>query len=164
MTVTTNLATSGVGLPIILGTITNDTAAVGVVGEFITSNIPLGSAVALTNNIVSNITSINLTAGDWDIEGSVDFSLVTVTATQIICGASTTSATLPTQAGGSGLGTDAWINVLVTITGITSTSVNNFPSTRVSIATPTTIFLVAQVGFSLGTVSGYGSIRARRAR
>ena len=164
MTVTTNIATSGVGVPTLTGTTTNDNATLGVVGEFITSNIPLGSAISLTTNLAANVTSISLTAGDWDIEGSVDFSLTGVTATQLVCGASLVSATLPTQAGGSGLGTDAWINLPLTLTGISSTIVSNFPSTRVSIAGTTTVFLIAQIGFSLGTVTGYGSIRARRVR
>ena len=164
MPVTTSLAVGGVGLPTITGTTTNDSAGVGVVGEFITSNIPVGSAVALTTAVVTNITSVSLTAGDWDIEGSVDFALTGVTATQLVCGASLTSATLPTQAGGAGLGTDAWVNLPLTLAGVTSTIVSNFPSTRVSINATTTVFLIAQIGFSLGTVTGYGSIRARRIR
>lgn len=164
MAVTTNLAVSGIGLPSLTGTSTNDNALSGIVGEFITSNIPVGSAVSLTNNIVTNVTSISLTAGDWDIEGSIDFALVGVTATQLVCGASLTSATLPTQSGGGGLGTDAWVNLPLTLAGVTSTIVSNFPSTRVSINATTTVFLIAQIGFSLGTVTGYGSIRARRIR
>ena len=164
MTVTTNLATSGVGLPTIMGTTTNDNAAVGVVGEFITSTVPVGSAVALTTAIAANITSISLTAGDWDVEGDIDISFIGVTATQLVGGASTTSATLPTQPGGGGLGMDAWVNLPLTLTAITSTMASNFTSTRVSINATTTVFLIAQVAFSLGSVTGYGSIRARRIR
>jgi predicted nucleic acid-binding protein len=58
---------------------TNDSAAAGKVGEFITSNIVVGSAVALTTGTAANVTSVSLTAGDWDVCGEVDLSTAATT-------------------------------------------------------------------------------------
>jgi hypothetical protein len=57
----------------------------------------------LTTNTSVNVTSISLTAGDWDVEGSVGFipnaSTVLVT---VIGGIGTTSATFPADPGAGG--------------------------------------------------------------
>src|SRR6266436_3159933 len=60
--------------PNVVGTVTNDNAAAGSVGEYVESNIAFASATSLTSNTAKTITSISLTAGDWDVSGSVGFS------------------------------------------------------------------------------------------
>lgn len=148
----------------ILGTATNDNAGAGSVGEFVTATVVAGSAVSLTTATSANVTSISLTAGDWDISSFVDYVLTGATATLLQSGASLTTAVLPTQAGGSGLGTDALAtdpNVKTTLTG---TEQQDGGPVRLSISATTTVFLVAQATFSVGTVTAYGTIRARRAR
>ncbi|MGF6309478.1 hypothetical protein ABIB82_003924 [Bradyrhizobium sp. i1.8.4] len=76
---------------------TNNNASAGNVGEFISSNVASGSAVALTTGTAADVTSISLTAGDWDVEGMVTF---TTTATSSISTVSayisSASGTLPT--------------------------------------------------------------------
>jgi hypothetical protein len=67
----------GSGVPAvgqIPGTATNDDAAAGKLGEIISSNIVVGSAVSLTTNTPANITSLSLTAGDWDVWGLMNSS------------------------------------------------------------------------------------------
>ena len=145
----------------IIGTTTNDDAATGSVGQLISSVILVGSAVSLTTATASNITSISLTAGDWDVWGSIWTapSAGTIT-TKIQGGIGLTTGALPsTPASG------ASYNVL---TGFTSAAtevvVLSVPDTRVSLASTTTIYLVASVAFSVSTLKGYGNIYARRRR
>ena len=66
-----NLLGKGTGGVPIHGTGTNDSAAAGYVGEVIESNVPIGSAISISAGVAANITSITLTAGDWDIWGGV---------------------------------------------------------------------------------------------
>src|SRR5712664_1249621 len=68
----------------LLGTITNDAATAGNIGEYITSVIN-SPGVTLSNNVASNVTSISLTAGDWDISGAVYFTL-TGSSTAVVGG------------------------------------------------------------------------------
>jgi hypothetical protein len=51
------------------GTATNDSAAAGDVGEYVSSVIATGSATSFTTATAKNITSISPTAGDWDVQG-----------------------------------------------------------------------------------------------
>src|SRR5574337_1898836 len=79
----------------ILGTTTNDDAAAGYIGEVISSNIAVGSAVSLSSGTIANITSISLTAGDWDVYGWASSNVAgTTTITQFAAGGSTTTADL----------------------------------------------------------------------
>src|SRR5690349_16625741 len=76
-------ASSGVNTDItsLAGTATNDDAAAGKIGEYIESEVLSGSAVSLTTNTAANITSISLTAGDWDVWGAAVYQLGSGTTT-----------------------------------------------------------------------------------
>ena len=139
----------------IVGTTTNDNANAGSVGEVISSTIASGSAVGLTNATPANVTSISLTAGDWDVHGNVAFNIGATTATSFVSGAiSTTSATIdfsksfltPAPATGNTIAAGAC------------------PTQRISLASTTTVFLVTQCNFGTSTLSAYGTIYARRRR
>lgn len=148
----------------IVGTSTNDSAPAGNIGEFVTSTKASGAAVALTNSTTANVVSVSLTAGDWDVSGAVNFALAGVTGTKICSGISLTSSTLPSQAGGSGLGTDA-LSVLPLITTlVTDTASLHIAPVRVSLASTATVYLVANQVLSVGTSGAYGTLRARRVR
>jgi hypothetical protein len=163
---TGQILTQGAGVPAwsnsYKGTITNDSAPAGYVGEFVTSTLASGSAVTLTTATSANITSISLTAGDWDVFGSTAFILTAATSTfgnlGYIGGISTTSNTLGTQ--------DTYFNYPVDLT--TKTGSFNFsnPQVRISIASTTTVYLVGQATFSTGgtSVKAFGTISARRVR
>lgn len=141
----------GTGTIAVKGTGTNDSAAAGYVGEYISSQILFASATSLTTATVKNVTSISLTAGDWDVSGQV--SVTSSIATQAVsCAISTTSATLPD------------FSVYSTI-GATTVSVSMIMSTqRINISSTTTVYLVAEASFSGGTCTACGFIGARRAR
>jgi hypothetical protein len=147
-----------------VGTVTNDNAGAGHVGEIVTATVAVGSAVSLTTATGTNVASISLTAGDWDLSGQVDFVLAGVTATLFQSGISLTTATLPSQAGGSGLGTDALVGVPLLTTVLSATYGQSIAPVRLSLAASATVYLVAQSAFSAGTNTAYGTIRARRMR
>ena len=141
---------------VFLGTATNDNAAAGVVGEYTSSLVASGSAVSLTNNTTANITSISLTAGDWDVDGHVNFTETTSTVTARSAGLTSTSATVPTD------GSEAFCGVQSTVTSETNSIT---PSRkRFSLSATTTVYLVGRASFSAGTCTGFGQITARRAR
>lgn len=149
----------------LLGTQTNDSAAAGNVGEFLTTTVASGAAVAETTATPVDVCTLSLTAGDWDVSAVVDRTLTGTTATIYGAGISLTLNTLPTQPGGSGLGTDALVTQAATfgttVTGVGSTVI---PPVRVSLAATTTLHLVAGDTFSAGSVAVFGTIRARRVR
>lgn len=141
------------------GTNTNDSAAAGNIGEYISSTVVLGSAVSLTNNTPANVTSISLTAGDWDVSCTLNLTTVNITtgSVNIIGSISTTTATLD--------GTDTRESSLPLGSGPIGGSARIVvgPS-RFSLSATTTIFMVAEVSFTGGSCSAYGTIRARRMR
>lgn len=135
-------------------------AASGQVGELIISTISQGSAVSLSNGVPANITSISLTAGDWDVIGNVVIIPASTTiVTALYGGISLTSASLPATSDRGQLFLSA---------GTTGDGANTLgviaPLSRVSITTTTTIYLVAFSDFTVSTNSGFGYIRARRIR
>ena len=141
------------------GTATNDNASAGNVGEFISSTTDAGSAVSLTTGTPANVTSISLTAGDWDVTASAYFDTAATTSyTQLVSSISTTSATLNTTAGRY----SNW-NTAATVLGTSEISAN-VPTVRISIASTTTVYLVARAAFTVSTMSAYGFIGARRVR
>ena len=135
------------------------TSGVSATGEaIVTAAVAAGAAVALTTNVTANITSISLTAGDWDVTGVVQYTpAATTSVTQLTQGASSTSATLGAQGTFSKFVTAA--NVL---TAVDPAWV--LPTARFSLTEPTTVYLVANATFTVSTLAAYGMIRARRVR
>lgn len=131
-------------------------AAAGFVGEFVQALLDAASAVTLANNTVSNVLSISLTAGDWDVDGSLNFNSTVATVTGGAAGITATSATLPTD------GSEVCDGVLSTL--LTSASGVTMPRKRISITTTTTIYAVGRKTFALGAVKAYGCMSARRIR
>lgn len=140
----------------VLGTATNNNATAGNVGEYVSSLIAVGSAASMTTATALNITSISLTAGDWDVEGNVNFTEGTATVSARSAGITSTSATVPTD------GSEAYCGVQSTVTSETNTI--TLPRKRFSLSGTTTVYLVGSATFSAGTCSGFGSITARRVR
>jgi hypothetical protein len=140
----------------ILGVTDASNATAGNDGEFVSSLIASGSAVSLTTATAANITSISLTAGDWDVEGNIDFSASTATVTGTSGGISTTTATVPTD------GSEVYSGVQVTL--LSENDAVTLPRKRISISGTTTVYLVGKSTFSAGSVSAFGSITARRVR
>lgn len=141
------------------GTATNDNAATGKVGEYISSQVLSGAAVALTSGSAVTITSISLTAGDWDVRGVVCFAPAGSTTVAQLAGASnTTTNALPTNTGDGG----EFILQATFATG--GTEAHPVGVERYSINSTTTIYLIGYSIFSVSTNSAYGKIEARRIR
>jgi len=137
----------------IVGTTTNNSVTAGSIGEYVTAT---GSSVALTTATNANVTSISLTAGDWDVSGGGSLqSASSGTLTNSILGISTTSATF----GGTGT---LW-NLAFGI-GANGGVAQALPTVRVSVAATTTVYCVAQGTFSSGSASASCLLRARRVR
>ena len=144
------------GKVVLFGTKAADSAASGQYGEIISSLVAIGSPVSLTSATAANITSISLTAGDWDVEGNCNFKATTATVTATQCGISSTSATLPVD------GSEVYSGVQVTV--ISENDSVTLPRKRISISATTTVYMVGQSTFSAGTVGGFGAMTARRVR
>lgn len=140
----------------ITGVTGTSSAGAGIVGEIVSSYIATGSAVSLTTATGANVTSISLTAGDWDVSGNINFNQTAATATAIVGGLSSTTGTVPTDGSevyAGGIGT-----LLSSATGLA------LPTKRFSLSGTTTVYLVAKATFSAGTETAFGGIVARRRR
>lgn len=138
------------------GTATNDNAAAGNIGEYTSGTIASGSAVSLTSATPTNVTSVSLTAGDWNVWGVVDYVTTGATTSDFKSGISSTSATFGAQ--------DTFQNMPFIATALSDTFGHAVALTRISLASTTTVYLVGQSNFSVGTAAAYGSIFARRVR
>ncbi|MBP1092983.1 hypothetical protein JOE50_003513 [Bradyrhizobium japonicum] len=146
--------------PNIVGSVAGDNAAAGSVGEFITATVVQGSAVALTSGAVANITSIVLTAGDWDIGGGVFFNPASTTSVTRYGGSLET-----TNSAFSSSPTQSWITTQSAfVPGTNNTIGFPVPTWRQSVSGTTTYYLNCVAVFTTSTLGGYGTIWARRRR
>lgn len=154
----TGLTTLSGGLK---GTTTNDSASGGNVGEYTESIVTAGGAVSLSTGIPKTITSISLTAGDWDVSGMC--KMTGNAATTISYSICSTSLVTNTNGAEETMGAISYSAAGQTVLAGTDP---RFPTAtyRYSLAGTTTVYLVIQTGFGASTPSGYGIIRARRIR
>ncbi|HVY88846.1 MAG TPA: DUF2793 domain-containing protein [Hyphomonadaceae bacterium] len=145
------------------GTATNDNASAGYLGEIVASTVVVGSQVSLTSAAVANITSISLTAGDWDVSllGIFNFGSTT-SITRLFANISQVSATLDATPGAyADFTTAAMVPGAGVSGGLITLAV---PPYRVSLASTTTIYAVALANFTVSTCAVYGRLAARRVR
>jgi hypothetical protein len=138
------------------GVTDGSSAAAGIVGETMSSSLSQASANSLTSGLTANITTINLTAGDWDVKGVASFNITNGTVTSSACGISVLSAMQPTD------GSSVASGLQLTATSV----VNSIPIQRkqINVRSTTTVYLVGTCFFSAGNVSAFGQIVARRIR
>ena len=135
-----------------LGTTTNDNATAGQIGEYISGT---GVGVTLTNGVTANVTSIALTAGDWDVSGNVTFTPAPTTH--------------PAALGASCSSTSATFGARSTIIQTTFAigAPNSFDAggmVRFSLAATTTVYLTAIAFFTTAGMAATGMISGRRVR
>lgn len=150
-------ATTAITAYTVTGTATNDNAAAGEVGEYNASSIVQGSAVSLVTATPKTVTSISLTAGDWDLTaiGAIT-GASTGTVFDVAIGGTTNSFT------GTVLGDTRCQTPTVSLTGADASLM--IPSVRVSIGATTTFYLIVQETFTIGSPKAYGRLSARRTR
>jgi hypothetical protein len=141
------------------GVTNNSNAAAGMVGEFLSTSVTTG--VNLPNNTPTNVATLTLTAGDWDVNGEtwIDVAAASAGATPEAA-INTVSATLPTS---PGTGTSR-SHSPISMAASTSIFVP-LRTTRVSSSTASfPVYLVGQLNVTSGTASARGVITARRRR
>lgn len=142
------------------GTPTNNNASAGNIGEFISDNIPSGSAVPLTTSLTSNVAIISLTAGDWDVCAlGISLPEAGTLTSNLLFGISTISSTIPTISPNAGVS-----GFFISNPGAGSLYAIPVPTTRISVATTTPVHLVCSAFFNTANLKAYGWISARRAR
>jgi len=139
------------------GTKTNNNAPAGFVGEYVESIVAPASAVALVNATWKTVTSISLSAGDWDVTSSVGLSLAGSTTLTYF------QSNISSATDNPGLDENR------TSTPYPGTTLSVNPkqvnvTTRYSVSVNTTVYLTAIAGFGVSTCSAYGIISARRVR
>jgi hypothetical protein len=138
----------------IVGTTTNNNANAGSVGEFPTPTNLTG--VSLSTGVAANVSSISLTAGDWEVSGSIQFVPAATTTVQVITGGVTSSsATLPTSAA---------LTLIQSTLATGALEVIPVPVQRFSLASTTTVYMVAQATFGVSTMTAGGFLHVRRVR
>ncbi len=137
----------------IVGTTLADSAQAGSVGQVITGT---GTGVSVTNATLLNVTSVSLTAGDWDVSGAVTYIPdVTTTPTSVAIGSSIVSATLPAAPLAAGFDTTFATGKTISIVA---------PTQRVNVSVTTTVYLVGYSEFAISTMTATGTLLARRRR
>lgn len=132
-------------------------------GEVQTTTVAVGSAVSETTATPVDVCTLSLEPGTWEVEAVVQRVLTGTTATIYGAGISLTANTMPPQAGGSGLGTDAFCSQSATFgTTVTGNYTTTVPPVPLVITSTTTVHLVAADTFSAGSIGLYGTIRAYR--
>lgn len=127
--------------------------------EFVSSEVDENSPTALVTDTAKNITSISLSAGDWDVYGTIGISPAAGTTTSRIIGwISTISATIPTIPNSGGM--------FVMTLPFTASSTESFSvgTKRISISSTTTVYLSIYASFAVSTNGAHGFIGARRVR
>lgn len=137
----------------IRGNNTNTAPPAGYLGEQISSFLPSGSAVSVSTDTNTDVTSISLTAGVWDIS-SIAILAGTLTGTNW---ASSISATSVTE--GTNGDTRAASPVVSTANSVATLVI---PQYRVTLASTTTYYMVVRATFTVGTATSYGRITATR--
>ena len=143
----------------IKGTGTNNSAQAGSIGEFVSSAV--SALTGFTSGTAKNITSISLTAGDWDITANIGFIPAATTSITSLAGSiTTTSATFNDN---SQFSFQDYYSAVVP--GGSTTFYKPLPTLRLSLAATTTVHLVGRATFSVAALfHGSCSIRARRVR
>lgn len=137
----------------IIGTTTNNNANAGSVGEILTGTT---NTTSLSTGVSANCTSVSLTAGDWDVSGTIRFTPAgTTTVAGILASISITSATL----GSFG----QYSQIQATLTTGAQQALTT-PVTRISLSATSTVYLVGNSAFATSTMTCDGTIRARRVR
>ena len=132
---------------------TNGTApTVGNVGEILEVT---GSAVSVTSNVILNVTSLSVTAGEWDLSGVILISPAATTVPNFyIASSSATSATHASFQYQAIDSSTAWT------AGNAKTA--QLPIHRIVTASTITIYAVLTCTFTTSTLTATGYLRARR--
>ncbi|WP_088926283.1 hypothetical protein [Burkholderia multivorans] len=121
----------------------------GTVGEYFSGST---SGTSMTTATATNCASISLPAGDWDVQATIQFTPSAGPST--LATAVSTSVSVPALQSEQSL-------ALPFTSG--QTQIIASPVQRIPLSATTTVYAVGVAGFSSGTVTCNGYLRARRA-
>lgn len=132
-------------------------ASAGYVGELVEVS---PTTTSLTTATAANVGSISLTPGDWEVSANCGF--VGASGTTVVFAQVSLSLTTGTPNATIGFIAQSYLNAAP----FTTVSTINYDvgPVRFNLATTTTIFCVAQSGFSGAALSAQGFMHARRVR
>lgn len=160
----TTISGSGTAGVVITGRTDAAAAGAGKVGEVLTQLVPIGSEVSLSTGTAAVVSTVSLTAGDWDVSAVVNLdcgSCTTVaTSTQEISINTGTGCSSPAQVAD---GSELFLSPIVITTSSTKLG-GSIPLKQINVSGTTTVCSVATATFSAGTMKGWGVIIARRRR
>lgn len=110
-----------------------------------------GEAVSMSSGTTANITSLSLPAGTYSVSGIVVVAGSVLTLGAQTAGISTTSETMPTIGNGA---------VITQFPGILTNISLSIPQYLLTLESTTTVYLVASVVFTVGTITSYGRLTA----
>ena len=143
----------------IIGTTAADNATAGDVGELLSGTN--ATAVAMSTGSVTQINTLSLSAGDWDVWGAFYTAVGGTTVNsnvQAQLHTSTATIAAPTTAALASIA-----GVYGSITTGTATYLN-LGTSRWNVSGATTVYLNAVATYSVSTLTGNGNIYARRRR
>lgn len=127
-------------------------------GAALSSSVPQSNQSSLVTNTPSNVGStpakVTLTPGIWLVSGVVFFNQGGAT-TYLLAGLSTTGATVGAN------GTFNVLNAAFAAGAVYNTGFST-PVVRFDVSSNTDVYLIAQAGFPVNTVSVYGELNAVR--
>lgn len=160
---TTTCSLGSVPTSVVTGTTTNDNATAGNIGEYMSSVVQYASAITINNNAQSNIASIILTAGDWDVTAIACVQNTgSATSTSVVEACVSTSST--TCSGGSAGFGNNWILSNPGVSLVNADWCLDIPALRESLASSTTLYMNIPINGLSGGTAGYGRLTARRVR
>lgn len=146
--------------PNIIGITNGSVAAAGSVGEIISASVDFTSAVNLIDGTTVMITSITLSAGDWDVWAVAATKPQPATLTiNYNAGISLSSSLLPP------ITINTAVAQLTNVHGSATESISmSVGPCAQNVTVPTAVYLLMNCSFTSGTLGGYGYIMARRIR
>lgn len=134
-------------------------APAGAIGELITSKVLCSTNTGLSNQTTTNITSISLTPGDWDVYGGIGVDGAGSTTVANVTGGVTAvgPTTLPN------IGSTASVDIYpVAVAG--QTVMTPAGLVQALLATTTTYYVNVNASFATSTAGFCGYLYARRVR
>jgi len=127
--------------------------------QYISSNVLIGSAIALSTGNPANVTSISLTPGYWDVQGAICYTAPSDTNLDYgLVWVSTTSNTFPTMPNSGGSTSYIWAD-----SNLVDPSVSVCTGLlRLSVSTTTTVYLSTSANFNTDSLSAFGFLSARQ--
>jgi hypothetical protein len=136
------------------GTATNDNAAAGEVGEFLSHT---AGVLSLTTNVPQNGATLPITAGDWDVSCGYTASGSSTPVVSDVWVSMNTTSTTPVNTAGQSFRMRGWNMTDPVLAGAVG-------PLRVSVAGTTTYYCVVQATFSPGAFTPSALMTARRRR